>query len=183
MSLRPSLQDVSLTIDDYRLTDPREFFFVHRMYSTFAAQMVWTYSPPSDDPKIEDDARIIGRVTFMSTRMADKLKTATAHLFRFDNGFMRPARMDWIRIARQARDPLSETTRAIAKERHNERCAYCGSDQGPFEFDHLFPRSRGGSDQPNNIVLACEPCNRSKRDMTLMEWVASLLPDEQRIQP
>lgn len=50
-------------------------------------------------------------------------------------------------------------------------CAYCGSENGPFEVDHIHPWSRGGSNDRENLTLACRSCNRSKRDMTLEEWL------------
>jgi 5-methylcytosine-specific restriction endonuclease McrA len=59
-------------------------------------------------------------------------------------------------------------------------CFYCGS-QGSIwwpltytgrvgshmvtrglEFDHVHPESLGGATTPENIVLACRPCNRGK---------------------
>lgn len=36
-----------------------------------------------------------------------------------------------------------------------------------LEFDHVFPESRGGPTTAENIVLACLPCNRSKKDKVL----------------
>lgn len=47
-------------------------------------------------------------------------------------------------------------------------CSYCG---GPAQTrDHVVPRSRGGSDEPSNIVLACYSCNASKGARTPEEW-------------
>ncbi len=43
---------------------------------------------------------------------------------------------------------------------HNE-CVYCGSVH-QLTLDHLIPRSRGGTDNPTNLVTACEACNRQK---------------------
>jgi 5-methylcytosine-specific restriction endonuclease McrA len=31
-----------------------------------------------------------------------------------------------------------------------------------LEMDHVTPESRGGSHEPDNLVLACRRCNRSK---------------------
>jgi len=31
-----------------------------------------------------------------------------------------------------------------------------------LEFDHVYPEFRGGEATPDNIVLACRPCNRAK---------------------
>lgn len=36
-----------------------------------------------------------------------------------------------------------------------------------LEFDHVYPESKGGASTPDNIVLACRPCNRGKRDKVL----------------
>lgn len=36
-----------------------------------------------------------------------------------------------------------------------------------FEFDHLFPESKGGAADPSNIVIACRSCNRAKKDKVL----------------
>ena len=33
-----------------------------------------------------------------------------------------------------------------------------------LEFDHVIPESHGGTHHPDNLVLACRPCNRAKRD-------------------
>jgi len=52
-------------------------------------------------------------------------------------------------------------------------CAYCPADltQG-YEVDHKMPVSRGGSNTPENICLACRPCNRSKHAKTVDEFIA-----------
>lgn len=36
--------------------------------------------------------------------------------------------------------------------------------------DHVLPRSRGGSNKPENIVLACHSCNSQKRAKTADEY-------------
>ena len=47
-------------------------------------------------------------------------------------------------------------------------CVYCGA---PAETrDHVVPRSRGGSDDPANIVMACRSCNSTKGTRTPQEW-------------
>lgn len=59
-------------------------------------------------------------------------------------------------------------------DRDGEQCRYCGTDQGPFELDHIFPWSRGGADTADNLCIACVPCNRKKRDRTPEEMGWSL---------
>lgn len=53
------------------------------------------------------------------------------------------------------------------------RCFYCGvsGDEVKLQVDHILPISKGGSDSGDNLVLACQPCNNSKRDLCLMEWI------------
>jgi hypothetical protein len=55
-------------------------------------------------------------------------------------------------------------------QRDGEVCRYCGDDIGPFCVDHVVPLSRGGANHPNNLVVACIPCNSSKNDRLLSEW-------------
>ncbi len=55
-------------------------------------------------------------------------------------------------------------------------CAGCET-HFPFrvmDVDHMLPRSRGGSDHPDNLQLLCSGCNRSKGNKTMAEWRASL---------
>jgi len=58
-------------------------------------------------------------------------------------------------------------------KRDNYTCTYCGERGKRLECDHIFPLSRGGSDALDNLTTACRPCNRSKRDKTVDEWVAA----------
>lgn len=48
-------------------------------------------------------------------------------------------------------------------------CRYCGATEGPFDIDHIYPASRGGTNHRRNLTLACFPCNSAKRDFTLRE--------------
>ncbi len=50
--------------------------------------------------------------------------------------------------------------------RDNFTCQYCQTRFPPDQltFDHVIPRSKGGSTSFDNIVAACEPCNTRKGD-------------------
>lgn len=55
----------------------------------------------------------------------------------------------------------------------NGKCAYCGCDlDTSYHIDHIQPLSRGGSNWPTNLALACADCNHSKSNSTLSEWLA-----------
>ena len=54
-------------------------------------------------------------------------------------------------------------------------CAGCAT-HFPFrvmDVDHILPRSRGGTDHPDNLQLLCSGCNRSKGGRTMAEWRAA----------
>jgi len=65
-----------------------------------------------------------------------------------------------------------ELLRGVVFERDGFVCAYCGTMSGPFEIDHVIPVARGGTSVLSNLKVACSPCNASKRDHLLEEWVA-----------
>jgi 5-methylcytosine-specific restriction endonuclease McrA len=56
-------------------------------------------------------------------------------------------------------------------ERQKGRCYWCGKRVGKnYHVDHIVPLSRGGSNWPENIVLACPSCNISKSNKLPHEW-------------
>jgi hypothetical protein len=56
---------------------------------------------------------------------------------------------------------VSQTTKKIVYTRDGGKCQCCGSTLN-LEYDHITPFSCGGSSEPSNIQLLCQPCNRSK---------------------
>jgi 5-methylcytosine-specific restriction endonuclease McrA len=48
----------------------------------------------------------------------------------------------------------------------NAVCYYCQTGLGPDEatMDHVIPLTRGGKSTKANVVVACKPCNTSKKD-------------------
>ncbi|MDT0544024.1 MULTISPECIES: RNA-guided endonuclease IscB [Streptomyces] len=55
----------------------------------------------------------------------------------------------------------------------NRTCAYCGATGVPLNIDHIHPRSRGGSDRVSNLALACLPCNETKSNRPVEEFLAN----------
>ncbi len=51
------------------------------------------------------------------------------------------------------------------------RCAGCGRFTDKVHIDHIHPKSRGGTDDPENLQLLCDKCNLSKSWKTMREWV------------
>ena len=52
-------------------------------------------------------------------------------------------------------------------------CYLCGImiDWETAELDHIIPRIKGGIDAPENRAWACIPCNRSKGDQDLDDFL------------
>lgn len=55
---------------------------------------------------------------------------------------------------------------------YSSPCFYCGSTS-QITADHVVPIARGGSHSVGNLVPACDSCNKSKNDRTIMEWKLS----------
>src|SRR3546814_17562676 len=43
-----------------------------------------------------------------------------------------------------------------------KKCWYCGTKLTAYHVDHRIPLARGGSNGPENLVIACPACNLSK---------------------
>lgn len=56
-------------------------------------------------------------------------------------------------------------------KRQKKRCYYCGKKlNSKYHADHVIPLSRGGSNGPDNLVIACPQCNWRKNDRLPHEW-------------
>lgn len=54
------------------------------------------------------------------------------------------------------------------------RCVYCGATEGPMHLDHIIPRSQGGPDRADNLVVACASCNSRRQDMSVRRYMRYL---------
>ena len=55
----------------------------------------------------------------------------------------------------------------------NGCCAYCQNPVGTkYHIEHIVPLSRGGTNNPSNLCVACPKCNLSKHNKTPDEWVS-----------
>jgi hypothetical protein len=61
---------------------------------------------------------------------------------------------------------VSASSRRLVRERAQLRCEYCHADERwqfiRFTIDHVLPQSAGGSDDPDNLALACRNCNERR---------------------
>jgi hypothetical protein len=63
---------------------------------------------------------------------------------------------------------VSKRLRFEIFRRDNHACRYCGATAPdvPLRIDHVTPVALGGTDVPENLVTACEPCNSGKTSTT-----------------
>lgn len=58
----------------------------------------------------------------------------------------------------------------VILETFNHACAYCLRKGLKLTRDHVIPVTRGGLDNPENVVPACKWCNSSKGNKVLVVW-------------
>lgn len=70
-----------------------------------------------------------------------------------------------------------------AFQRQRGACYYCsnkvGGRHGPWHADHFIPLSRGGTNEPGNIVIACAGCNLRKHNKMPHEFMPERFPAPQ----
>ena len=60
----------------------------------------------------------------------------------------------------------SKPSRNAIYQRDGHKCQYCGATRR-LTIDHVIPKSKGGSDDWDNLVVACSRCNTKKGDTML----------------
>lgn len=69
---------------------------------------------------------------------------------------------------------MKRTSKAQIKARlikRGSRCHWCGTGlcYKTATLDHVRPKSKGGTNRPENLVLSCFACNQEKGNLT--NWV------------
>lgn len=74
-------------------------------------------------------------------------------------------------LKKNAVGSFSATDIQIQMRSQANRCWWCGVglDKG-WHIDHLIPLAKGGSNNPENIVISCPHCNVSRQDRLPQEW-------------
>lgn len=62
---------------------------------------------------------------------------------------------------------MDAATRRLVRDRAGRRCEYCGLRQdalpiSTFHVEHVAAKQHGGSDDIDNLALACHHCNQHK---------------------
>ena len=97
---------------------------------------------------------------------AESLEEDSSHRLRHDTLLPKV-----IRLRQFVRVPFREIplTRKNILQRDDNCCQYCGCIGKKLSIDHVIPRSRGGTDDWENVTTACLSCNVIKGNRTPQE--------------
>jgi len=168
----PRLEHMSINLSPLHFVNPTSFGIACSLAYHLGAQTVHTMGEPSNDPKIENDIKILKRVLYCSKKQWLESTRDLSRFFDIQHDYIRISDDSIIVISKQGSRPATtQTIRNQISLRDGEMCVYCGDTEGPFEIDHLWPVVKGGTSEASNLVCSCKSCNRSKSSMSLREWM------------
>ena len=61
-------------------------------------------------------------------------------------------------------------------DKYGHECQYCHgeSEDSILEWEHIRPKSKGGSDKVSNATLSCSCCNQEKGNTLLPDWLENI---------
>lgn len=79
---------------------------------------------------------------------------------------------------------ISKKLRFEVFKRDGFKCQYCGKTPPAvvLEADHVDPKSKGGSDDINNLITACFDCNRGKSNRKLSQIPSTLIDNKEAME-
>ena len=75
----------------------------------------------------------------------------------------------------ESRRSISMKLRREIFDRDGRKCKWCGTTEGTFHLDHIYPFSKGGSTEATNLQVLCKDCNLRKSAKTDQESVPEIL--------
>lgn len=169
----PNLNSISIVLSlDAHLLPPLEAGALYRLVWFAASRAVNSaYSDAGSVLGFPDDEGKILRITGCSKAEWGIARDAVLDFFELKSGVWHLRDESQVRLSKPGRFPIPVSTQVSVITRDNGRCVYCGDTDGPFHLDHIWPVSRGGSNEESNLVTACASCNLSKGSKTLLEWM------------
>lgn len=118
----------------------------------------------------EQQARMVARAIEWKSANRDRVRASKKKHYSPLEG----RRWQQLRLARKRAAPGTFTAAHIRTLYRDQDgcCLYCGAGlSSGFHIDHMTPLSRGGSNWPCNLALACAGCNLRKWNRTAEEFI------------
>lgn len=120
--------------------------------------------PPSLVSRLENITTWVNRL-----RKVCPVTTISQELVRFDTQLMQHPTIEG--TGYQQGTLYQYEVREFVLEKWGRQCAYCGVKDVPLEVEHIAPRSKGGSNRPSNLTLACVQCNQEKGNQDIRDFL------------
>ena len=103
--------------------------------------------------------------------------TEVIELHGVNGSIILPINMTFVINASPTFNNVEKVSRYMLYRRDEGKCGYCGKriSQKEATVDHIIPKSRGGLNIWENVVLACRSCNCKKDNFTPAEAGMKLL--------
>ena len=131
--------------------------------------------PPSLRARVENVRQLTAKLQARAP-----IASAAVETVRFDTQALQNPEISGVEY--QQGELAGYEVREYLLEKWNRTCAYCDATNVPLDLEHIVPRSRGGSDRPSNLTLACRPCNERKGNQSIEEFLARSPDRLKRIQ-
>jgi 5-methylcytosine-specific restriction endonuclease McrA len=73
-----------------------------------------------------------------------------------------------------SRASIHKSIKDKVKRRYDYHCAYCGCEPTKLQVDHIIPVVMGGTDDIENLIPSCAPCNNYKSSWTIEQFRTNL---------
>jgi len=90
-------------------------------------------------------------------------------LVKFDTQALQNPEIDGVEY--QQGELFGYEVREYLLEKWGRKCAYCDSEGGTLQIEHIHPRAKGGSNRVSNLTLSCERCNTKKGTKSIDEFL------------
>lgn len=101
----------------------------------------------------------------------EKERAQQAQYFKNNPDQFRADRAKRRALVRNAEGTYTAADIKAIYEKQEGNCYWCGKHVGKeYHVDHFMPLSKGGSNWPDNLVIACPQCNLSKGAKLPDEW-------------
>jgi 5-methylcytosine-specific restriction endonuclease McrA len=99
-----------------------------------------------------------------------RITAISQELVRFDTQKMQNAEISGVEY--QKGELAGYEVREYLLQKFNRQCVYCGVTDTRLEIDHVQARSKGGSNRVNNLALSCHPCNQTKGNQDIKDFLS-----------